>query len=291
MRTRNTVLLLVLGLILVACHNGTSSSATRTATPSSTASPVTTGTATAIEPSPTGASSASVGVHCGTERWLVKTLSDSNAGLVNFVPVPETVAQLRALPKPASLPDASRIGPTELTEFTVAAQLVEFKQEDDRDIHLVIADPADASQTMIVEFPDAQDCSGAVGSTHAQEMRAARAAFEAAFGQPPTSQFKHISGTATVTGVGFFDFLHGQTGVAPNGIELHPVLSFSVQGSAAPLPQPTAAAPAVLPGQQPAVPAGATAICNDGTYSYSQHRRGTCSHHGGVATWLVDLPP
>lgn len=31
---------------------------------------------------------------------------------------------------------------------------------------------------------------------------------------------------------------------------------------------------------------GATAICRDGTYSYSQSRRGTCSHHGGVAQWL-----
>jgi len=34
------------------------------------------------------------------------------------------------------------------------------------------------------------------------------------------------------------------------------------------------------------VPAGATAQCNDGTYSFSQSRRGTCSHHGGVRTWL-----
>ena len=34
------------------------------------------------------------------------------------------------------------------------------------------------------------------------------------------------------------------------------------------------------------VPAGATAKCRDGTYSFSQHRRGTCSHHGGVAQWL-----
>jgi hypothetical protein len=34
------------------------------------------------------------------------------------------------------------------------------------------------------------------------------------------------------------------------------------------------------------VPAGATAQCNDGTYSFSQHRSGTCSHHGGVAKWL-----
>jgi hypothetical protein len=33
-------------------------------------------------------------------------------------------------------------------------------------------------------------------------------------------------------------------------------------------------------------PPGATARCRDGTYSYSHHRSGTCSHHGGVAVWL-----
>jgi resuscitation-promoting factor RpfB len=33
-------------------------------------------------------------------------------------------------------------------------------------------------------------------------------------------------------------------------------------------------------------PAGATAQCVDGTYSFSLHRSGTCSHHGGVSTWL-----
>lgn len=33
-------------------------------------------------------------------------------------------------------------------------------------------------------------------------------------------------------------------------------------------------------------PAGASAKCKDGTYSYSKNRRGTCSGHGGVATWL-----
>ena len=33
-------------------------------------------------------------------------------------------------------------------------------------------------------------------------------------------------------------------------------------------------------------PAGATALCRDGTYSFSKSRRGTCSHHGGVAKWL-----
>lgn len=34
------------------------------------------------------------------------------------------------------------------------------------------------------------------------------------------------------------------------------------------------------------VPAGASAKCRDGAYSFSQHRRGTCSHHGGVSSWL-----
>jgi len=33
-------------------------------------------------------------------------------------------------------------------------------------------------------------------------------------------------------------------------------------------------------------PAGASAKCGDGTFSFSQHHQGTCSHHGGVAAWL-----
>jgi hypothetical protein len=33
-------------------------------------------------------------------------------------------------------------------------------------------------------------------------------------------------------------------------------------------------------------PAGASAQCADGGFSFSQHRRGTCSHHGGVIRWI-----
>jgi uncharacterized protein YgiM (DUF1202 family) len=33
-------------------------------------------------------------------------------------------------------------------------------------------------------------------------------------------------------------------------------------------------------------PAGASARCRDGSYSFSRHRSGTCSHHGGVAEWF-----
>ena len=35
-----------------------------------------------------------------------------------------------------------------------------------------------------------------------------------------------------------------------------------------------------------AIPEGACAVCRDGSYSFSRNRRGTCSHHGGVAKWL-----
>src|SRR5437867_2213486 len=42
----------------------------------------------------------------------------------------------------------------------------------------------------------------------------------------------------------------------------------------------------IAAGSAAAVPPGATALCRDGTYSYSKHRSGTCSHHGGVAKWL-----
>jgi hypothetical protein len=34
-------------------------------------------------------------------------------------------------------------------------------------------------------------------------------------------------------------------------------------------------------------PPGATAVCRDGSYSFSQHHSGTCSHHGGVQQWLT----
>lgn len=40
------------------------------------------------------------------------------------------------------------------------------------------------------------------------------------------------------------------------------------------------------PYESQGVPSGATAQCEDGSYSFSQSRRGTCSGHGGVARWL-----
>ena len=50
----------------------------------------------------------------------------------------------------------------------------------------------------------------------------ARGQFDAKY--TATGSFQTANVPVTITGVGFFDFQHGQTGVAPNGIELHAVL-------------------------------------------------------------------
>lgn len=56
---------------------------------------------------------------------------------------------------------------------------------------------------------------------------------------------------------------------------------------APPPARPVAAAERVPTGAAPAgAPAGATAMCKDGTYSTSKLHTGACSHHGGVKEWL-----
>ena len=58
--------------------------------------------------------------------------------------------------------------------------------------------------------------------------------------------------------------------------------------TATPTPTPTPAANDPIAA---AKAAGATAICRDGTWSYSANRSGTCSRHGGVYWWTGNLGP
>jgi hypothetical protein len=99
-----------------------------------------------------------------------------------------------------------RPGPTELTTFTVEAEVREFKLEDDSDIHVVINTPGNPEESMIVELVDVS-CTGASGSPQAPAMVQARQDFVALCGQPSSSSFKTCAATVEVTGVGFFDFL------------------------------------------------------------------------------------
>jgi hypothetical protein len=62
--------------------------------------------------------------------------------------------------------------------------------------------------------------------------------------------------------------------------------TLAAKPKAKPKPAPAATtAPAKPAKPAGAAPAGATARCQDGTYSESQQHSGACSHHGGVAEW------
>jgi hypothetical protein len=181
----------------------------------------------------TAGSSKQVG--CGTERWSVKTLADPAGRRLGLSPRAATVRSLRRKTVPGYLGLRRHLG-VERTTFRVHARLVEMKLEADSDIHLVISDPTRTGATMIAELPSAS-CNAGATPTARLKMANARKAFVASCGAP-TGSFQRLSGTATVTGVGFFDQIHGQTGVAPNGIELHPVIGISGVSCGGPAPPP-----------------------------------------------------
>ncbi len=156
---------------------------------------------------------------CGVERWSVKTGTDADVGLVNLnSSTNTTIANLRSPAAPNPIPANNRVSPWETTEWVLNATLTEYKLESDSDYHLVLQDSG--GLTMIVEIPS-PTCVGA-GSPFLAGITNARNEFNAKF--TATTSFQTANIPVQVKGVGMFDFLHGQTGVAPNGMELHPVL-------------------------------------------------------------------
>jgi hypothetical protein len=179
---------------------------------------------------------------CGVERWSIKTGTDSGALSINLGSSSSTtIAHLRSFAAPNPIPSNSRISPTETTQWVINATLIKYKLEGDSDYHLVIVDGS--GRTMIVEIPS-PTCVGS-GSPFLIGIQNARSEFNARF--TATTSFKTTNTPVQIRGVGMFDFLHGQTGVAPNGIELHPVLNIVFNpGTAAPtlaFDNPGAAAP------------------------------------------------
>ena len=162
---------------------------------------------------------------CGIERWPVKVGTDREVEHVDLSPIPTTVAALDALLPPANPRNRrkSRFEPTELQVYTVHATLIEAKREADLDYHLVLRGPS--GQTMIVESPSPV-C--AKGSRFLPQLREVRSEIRHDIGYV-TKRARHMHVPVTVTGVAFFDERHGQTGVAPNAIELHPVLDFEAR--------------------------------------------------------------
>lgn len=154
---------------------------------------------------------------CGTERWPVKTMADLDRSRVDLTPQDTTIRSLRRRATPTDRPQASRANGTERTTFRVRARLVDYVREADDDYHLVLADKA--GRTIVAEIPDTT-CVGKISPVKPAIARA-RNRFDGQFAA--TTSFKQTNVRVVVKGVGFFDFFHGQTGMAPNDLELHPV--------------------------------------------------------------------
>jgi hypothetical protein len=155
---------------------------------------------------------------CGVERWAVKTGTDADRGKVSSKVVSTSIQALVSRAKPSHYPANARIAPTELHVYQVTATITQYKEEADSDVHLVLKGAQNHS--MIAEIP-APSC---VGSTSRWRAGIASARSTWTHTYPLSSSWHHISRRVTLRGLGFFDEIHGQTGVARNGIEIHPVI-------------------------------------------------------------------
>ena len=161
---------------------------------------------------------------CGVLRWPVKTLSDADAAAVHRTPQSVAIAALRAFPAPKVRPQNGRANAIEETEFGVSGNVIKWGLEPDSDLHLVLADANDASQTIVLEVPDPACVTGATTGVRDSIATTRRDVLQA-LGPPPIGITPLAAPVpVTVTGVGFFDFGHS-TGHPPNAFELHPVLS------------------------------------------------------------------
>jgi hypothetical protein len=170
---------------------------------------------------------------CGTARWPVKTLSDAAAASIDTARTQATVLGLTTLPPPPHVGNARprQTGYTgaEFKTYKLNVRLVGWKLSDnDSDIHLEVRGIF-SPQTMVVEFPLAGCIAQSASVTSRRRMARAKTALLKACGKThaPSTSMRTLSGTATITGLGFFDKSHGQSGGAANGIELHPVIGFS----------------------------------------------------------------
>jgi hypothetical protein len=135
----------------------------------------------------------------------VKTLQDRPT----LIPArATTVAHLASLTPPSPLP-STRL-PFERHIFSVVAAVTLVRPEADIDFHLVLRS---GSSHMIAE------ASSPACTAHATPYRRRQMA--------SVRNVVRLCSKARVVGVAFFDFKHGQTGVAPNAIELHPILGFA----------------------------------------------------------------
>lgn len=172
-------------------------------------------------------SQTSIGQNCGVERWSVKTLSDNDTLKIDFKKLIKSTVHEQVLMAPP-IKKRERLD-SETKVYSIDCFIIGYKKEgNDKDIHIIIED-INTDETMVIEIPS-YECFDIQKTSRYELFKELQEWFSKNIGHP-TSKFvyleKHIP--VTITGVGYFDFVHGQKGMAENGREIHPVLSIQLK--------------------------------------------------------------
>ena len=156
----------------------------------------------------------------GVERWAIKVLTDPSAMAVDTNPILSTITNLTLLSTPTPSTTMARYIGVEDKTYKVVCKITIKKAESDNDYHLVLSDTVNGN-TLIGEIPDPV-CPDAANSIYVNQYIAARNFVNTYIASGNVSNINLPA--VEVTGVAFIDPPHGQTGKAPNNLELHPIL-------------------------------------------------------------------
>jgi hypothetical protein len=154
----------------------------------------------------------------GVERWSVKVFTDPSAGNLVLTPKPSSVTHIVGLTTPTPTSSMPRYDQVEDSVYTVVVNITEMRVEADSDWHLVITD---GKSTMIAESA-CPSCNSVIASPYISQITAVRNWIAANIGnvQNTSLNVKNVE----ITGQAFLDPPHGQSGAAPNNVELHSIL-------------------------------------------------------------------
>ncbi|MGD0190113.1 MAG: hypothetical protein ABSD74_05190 [Rhizomicrobium sp.] len=169
---------------------------------------------------------------CTAPEWPMKILTDPESGLIDFShPISATVREMQSVVRPQLGEQISRPGradrkrdSVEKKIYLIRAVLKKIYLESSGDYKLVLADTASSNQTMTAKIP-APQC--AVGSSYHRQFQKVRdVLLEDVL--PWDAATVPENTKVEVEGVGYFSSFRHQDGMAPNGLELHPVIKLTL---------------------------------------------------------------
>ena len=167
----------------------------------------------------------------GEERWSIKVMEDASSDFINETPRDTTIAELLQINTKTGANKYQETKP----RMGIESQVYRIRHcfitkvliENDNDLHLVIEDGK--KHTLIAEIPDPK-CQDAKNSAFINSFIETRQTM-----LQYANNYRHYM--FTITGVLFVDKSHGQTGKAPNNIEIHPILEIKKEKKINPILQ------------------------------------------------------